>query len=324
VEKAERLTLIMRIRDALNQQFDEDVELALQTFEIPGGSPWDEVKLTVGERLTRAGDDAVLGLGQYLQVVENKVPMAEGEVASPAQAGSDPAPLFLFGSHISAERKFVGDVRERLGSYGITLFVAHDSIPMDADWEPDIVKALNACQAAVVFLHSGIYDSFYCQQELGWLLGRGVPIARLLAPESPKGLLGKVQGAPIISKTADDTGDFIAQWCQSGKQQVLWSHLATSLVQALRHSPDYATTDLLWPRLTEISELTPSQLELLMEAVESNSQVYDPTYRRLGRGYRRVITDRAAEWDRAGQFTDRIAKVRAASGAVPRLVDEDD
>jgi hypothetical protein len=84
-------------------------------------------------------------------------------------------PLFIFGSHLAAQRALVGAVGEQLSRYGIELFVAHDSIDHDALWQAEIEKALDRADAGLVFLHDGFSESAWCDQEVDGSWGGTCP-----------------------------------------------------------------------------------------------------------------------------------------------------
>lgn len=77
----------------------------------------------------------------------------------------------MFGSHLSEHTVLVGAVRDQLLRYGIELFVAHDTIEHDKLWQDEIEKALDRAHAGLVFVHQGLRESAWCDQEIGWLQG---------------------------------------------------------------------------------------------------------------------------------------------------------
>jgi hypothetical protein len=304
VDKGERIRLIQSCRDALEMLPSDDEELVLDTFAI-GSRPRDQ--WGTGPSLTtwlneKASDAELISLGQHLGVLDNgPVAMSERDV--------EPGPLFIFASHLSTSRRFLGEVEERLKRYRVKMFVAHDSIPMDADWSKEIVDALNGCHAGAVFLHPGFHQSYYCQQECGWMLGRGIPVARLVLGESPRALLGNRQGKDLNGKGADEVGDAIMDWATD--KPALASHVAASLSEALQHSVSYKHTDEIWARLSQMDAIPARALRRILFAAEYNHQVFGTGIGGYaGTPYRQAIAVQAATWDVEGRFTDRISQLR--------------
>lgn len=324
MDKSTRIRLIQQVRDALSGMGWEDIDLLLEEFGF-GTYPEmaNDVSLT-GWLQSQGTDDDLVALGRHLAVplVEDA---AEGVAdATTVATGGEPGRLLLFGSHLSTERVFVGKVEVALRNYGITLFVAHDSIPVDADWQPEIAEALRRCNAGVVFLHKGIHDRYYCMQEVGWLLGRDVPIARLLFDEPPQGLLGSKQGITARGRSAMDVAGIVLDYV-AGKPE-LQPQLATSLVHAMKQSPSFRTTDTVWAKLQDFRDLTLQQATVLVEAAEDQDQVY-----RAGVGgwgganYRGVIADFVAKQPEAAPLAERIARLHRHkdSGLNIELADAD-
>lgn len=308
MDKGTRVRVIQRVRTALTEMSWEDRDLILSTFELGAlpENPYGDGPTLTEWLNSEASEEQLHALAQHLEVLDN-----EAQPTADTSSTETPEALFIFASHLSAYRKFLGDVASDLKGFHVDMFVAHDSIPMDAPWEHEIVEALNRCHAGAAFLHPGLHDSFYCMQEVGWMLGRGVPIARLMLGETPRGLLGKLQGRPLVDRKAQEVAAALLDWAASHPS--LAAHLAESLTLALEDSRSFNLTDRIWERLKEIPELTQTQLERVLHAAESNSQVYGANEGGWnGRAYRDVIADRAQGWDRDGALTGRITVLRGS------------
>ncbi len=260
-------------------------------------------------------------LGQHLEVLNN----TSGHTVEPSQQ-VEPEPLFIFATHLSAHRRLLGEVKEELGRYGIRVFVAHDTIEMDAPWQKEIVDALNGCHSGAAFIHPDLHGSYYCMQEIGWMLGRGIPIARLMFGEAPKGLLGEIQGKELQNRPVNEIAATIMDWAPAHPSLV--PNLAASLSDALDQSPSFKHTDLIWSRLTTIDVLSTEQIRRVVHAGETNGQVFRAGvggYR--GDAYRTVVGIRALEWGAEGELAKRAAVLKAndAPGYIvsPDDVDED-
>lgn len=288
----------------------DDTNMILEVYGF-GAMPEGPDGFTLVQWLQNGSDAELHALGNHLDVP------AAAEVAEEAPGLLPPQALVIFGSHLSAHRAFVGDVETAMDAYGVRLFVAHDSIPIDAEWEPEIASALQTCHAGAAFLHQGIHDSYYCMQEVGWLLGRAVPIARLIFTEAPRGLLGSRQGINAQSMDAEAVAEAIVDHALTKPE--LLPMLGTSLVRAMGSSTFFKQTDRVWMRLRTISDLTEAQCAVLSEAAERNSQVYDAHVGGWsGKPYRRAIADFLDKQPQAAALAERIQAMRkqAESGLV--------
>jgi TIR domain len=184
-------------------------------------------------------------------------------------------PLVLFASHLSTHRDLVGAVGNALSHLGITLFVAHDSIEPDLEWQQEIERFLSTCHAGVAFLWPGFTESMWCDQEIGWLLGRGVPCFALkFQGQDPYGLLGKKQAKSVPDfMTADQVAEAIISWLETKPQ--LATHFQASLVEALKVSANFRTTDQIWAGLQNAEGMQPAQVAGLLVAIRDNDQVFN-------------------------------------------------
>jgi len=186
-------------------------------------------------------------------------------------------PLLLFASHLAKSKSLLGSVGDQLAIWGIDLFVAHTSIEPDSEWQYEIEKALNHCHAGVVFLEPGFGASLWCDQEVGWILGRSLPCYALkFDGQDPYGPLGKKQAYSVgHDMTATGIAQVILAWVLS--KPSLRPMLNESLVIGLGRSPNFHTTDQMWDILKTVRGLDPSQTKRLLEALQGNNQVYRAT-----------------------------------------------
>jgi TIR domain len=272
LDKKTRLRLAFQILDRFNDRdLDWDLEstnLVLRTYGLSVLSrDFDGPSLhnIIGD----ATDQQLLDLAEYFSLETPKDAAPKSQVATVGAA----RPLVVFGSHLSEHKVLVGAVRTELLKYGIELFVAHDTIEHDTLWQDEIEKALDLADAGLVFVHSKLRDSPWCDQEIGWLQGRHVPVMALRFDGTPYGFFAKHQAQPVPMNAtptaiAEMTVDRIASKAE------LTSGFAASLVSAMASSPNFATTDAIWKRLRELSFLDADLCSKLLEATKTNTQIH--------------------------------------------------
>lgn len=316
MEPGPRIKLIQGVRDKLQSSSFDDEALVLEEFGIGVREPYnlDGDMFTITEWLRQADENRVIALARHLGVSEDNGNTQNAEEDVSALPDNEPAPLFIFASHLAREREFVGDVAKVLGQYGVELFVAHDSIQMDADWQPEIAGALSRCHAGVAFVHKGFKESAYCQQEVGWLLGRQVPMARYISGESPAALLSQKQGKPIHGLDAVEVAAEILEYVR--RKPELHGSFTSSLSHALLDSPNFRATNHIWAVLPDDWPLTPKQAETLVLAAETQDQVY-------WAGYRERIANRLAEEPGAAHLSERLTTLRRNAGGTAAIRDRD-
>jgi hypothetical protein len=164
-------------------------------------------------------------------------------------------------------------VKDYLQRFGIELFVAHDSIDEGELWQQQIEEALDRADIGVVFIHQGLGESAWCDQEIGWLQGRKVPIISLGFDHMPYGFFAKQQALKIFGGA---TPAQIAEMVISriAMRPELTLGFAASLVSAMDKSNTFAATNDIWLHLKTMTVLDADLCSQLLEATKTNTQIY--------------------------------------------------
>jgi hypothetical protein len=139
------------------------------------------------------------------------VASAAGSEVQPTTDASDPLDIWppdrirLFFSHTSGHRSFVGDVARVMKYWPFACFVAHDEIEPSLAWQEVIESALKTCDALIAFITSDFRKSAWCDQEVGWALGRGLVMIPVRLPDDPHGFAGSIQAVP--GELTEDPGE---------------------------------------------------------------------------------------------------------------------
>lgn len=274
----EKLALVRSISAALAEQELADVNLLLHAVgldDLPYNA-WhdDRWEPTHADRT-----NAVLGTIRDLPRASID-DLSEGvrqlfDATVDIRMQDEPEPLRLFASHLATQKSIVGAVGDELGRWGIELFVAHDSIEPDLEWQSEIERSLKTCHGGVIFLMPGFGESKWCDQEVGWLLGREVPCYALkFQGQDPYGPLGKKQAFTVHDgTTAQDLAAEVVSWVATKPE--LTMNVNGSLVEALKNSRSYSRTDKVWAKLYAARDLTTKQVAGLLTAIRDNDQVYN-------------------------------------------------
>src|ERR1700752_1963309 len=105
-----------------------------------------------------------------------------------------PGHLRMFVSHRDTHKSSARDLADALDAYGISTFVAHDTIEPMATWQREIEKALETMEVMLAFVTDDFHDSVWTNQEVGYALGKGVPIIPIkFEHKDPVGFIGPKQ-----------------------------------------------------------------------------------------------------------------------------------
>ncbi|MDD5450922.1 MAG: toll/interleukin-1 receptor domain-containing protein [Desulfovibrionales bacterium] len=181
--------------------------------------------------------------------------------------------LKLFVTHLAAHRKFSADLQEALWAYGISAFVAHNDIEPTQEWQTEIETALATCDALVALLHPDFHESNWTDQEIGFGMGRGVPVFSIRFGQDPYGFIGRFQAFDGTGKSAAIVARELFDTYRKNKQtQAL---MAEALVSLFEQSNTFAAAKEHLSYLEELETWKPSFTSRLKAALRSNSQISD-------------------------------------------------
>lgn len=272
ISPSDRVARIHFLREELSDRGFIDADLLTYEFGLGtlDGNAWSFTDPTeyLTTHLRHGGDNDLIALADYLGYATNHAP----SVALCADARVTSQPLVIFASHSSIHKILVENVAQELQWFGIQLFVAHRDIAVDAAWHDAILTNLASADAGLAFLHSEFKDSDWCDQEVGWLLGRDVPVFSVRIDISPYGPLNKRQAIAGYGLEASAVAAKVVQSIENRSE--LHAGLASSLVQGMAESPSYFRTDKIWAVLRKRSDLDEKQCRDLLEALGTNNQIF--------------------------------------------------
>lgn len=267
----ERLRLLIDAGDRLAQRDAAESRVIVRLF---GFTPWEPDQWTPADKgwwmdCLSSSEGDLPGLVTFLRD-ENAMPEA-----SPASWAAQPLTLFL--SHLYEHRAFVARVQRVLESCGASSFVAHNDIPSGKLWRDELRGGLRSCSALVAFLHAGFRASQWCDQEVGWALGRDVPVIPVRpagSSEPHNGFMDEVQH--VVLKIDDE-------WFAARKiLEALVTDTRTrksalrSAAEALANSSSYDSSRWAWGLIEPYeSEVESDTLRRLEFAARTNNQVSD-------------------------------------------------
>ncbi|MCM2286555.1 MAG: TIR domain-containing protein [Desulfobacula sp.] len=119
--------------------------------------------------------------------------------------------LKLFVSHLSSNKVRMSAMKASLAKWGISAFIAHEDIEPSRKWMDEVETGLETMEVMVAVVEPGFRDSEWCDQEVGFALGRKIDIIPLRAGLDPYGFFGKFQGIQIKGKYPEDVSNEITQ-----------------------------------------------------------------------------------------------------------------
>jgi len=278
LKQGERIRLIRESAQVLLKNRFEDAQLILDQFGIrvydpdDGYGNYDLSGYYIG-RVKTANDVELSELHMYLTGLD-----AESRESNVSDEPWESLSVKLFISHKYEDREFVGLVKYYLEKYDINAFVAHDDIEPNELWRTVIKSALSSCDSLVALMHPDFHSSQWCDQEVGWALGRNIPVAairRQSDQRTPDGFLEERQDISIGSGQSRPEAHiawkiFMLILNDSRTHEKGQRALAEAMVKSF----SFDNTRALWPLIEQEPRWESDQLRRMEYAVSTNSQVY--------------------------------------------------
>lgn len=179
--------------------------------------------------------------------------------------------LRLFLSHVSVYKVRIEELKSVLSRYGISAFVAHEDIEPNREWQNEIELALDSMHALCALLTPEFHGSDWTDQEVGFALGRGVPVISVRLGLDPYGFIGKNQGlGGKLDSTAPLASSILGILMREDRTK---SIMCDALVGALVRATSFATAKQVATALLAVKGLSLGQLGRLKTAARENLQV---------------------------------------------------
>lgn len=272
LSRTERFHVMSQVIDGLGSDtwtFDKTnllfATFGIETMEQGWNGP------SIAELISTAPDGELIELASVVLRVE------PADVASDVSAFSDsgswkPGYVRLFISHSSEHAAFVTEIADELGVLGIHGFVAHETMTWSKPWQAQIEQALGSMHAFVVLVHPEVNSSFWCQEEIGWALGRRVPRFAVRIGANPVGFLGADQWPNGVDRSAKEVAAMIAEWLVESAE--LGSIMLDGLFAGLASAGNYFDAEAAAKRIAALGSLSDEQFAALDTIWWSNNQLY--------------------------------------------------
>jgi hypothetical protein len=261
-----RITLIKEIVQRLSVEEWPLVDVTLRQFSLPWSDVWNGTKEAyIAAQIENGADEVLENLARHLGFTF--------DAATP-----DIAPAFwrkgyfrLFISHLAEFRVNAAELQEHLTALGVSAFVAHNDIAPTTEWQNEIETALATADALLALLHPGFHASKWTDQEVGYAMGRNLPVFSVRLGEDPYGFIGRFQAFQGNSKPAaalaQEVFDVLVKHKQTRRQ------MAEALLQRVEDSDTFAQAKANVAHLEKATYWQSSFAQRLLLAVKSNGQL---------------------------------------------------
>ena len=265
---SKRITLLTEISSRLQMEEWSLIDLTLSQFGMPITDEWQggNKNTYVIEMSKGANDNVLIELAQHVGFLFEEVP----------KPGIDP-PFWrkrmfrLFITHLSLEKILAAQLQEALLAYGISGFVAHNDIEPTLEWQTQIETALATADSLVALLHPAFHASNWTDQEIGFAMGRGLPVFAVRFGQDPYGFIGRFQGFVGGGKAPDVLACELFDAYRKNKQSQ--KRMSEVLLNLFEDSISFVAAKARIGYLEQLEVWDSSFLPRLEAAAEANSQI---------------------------------------------------
>jgi nucleoside 2-deoxyribosyltransferase len=263
---SQRVLIMKELAKRLGAEEYPLIDVTLKQFSLPWSDRWEDSKEAyVLSMIEDASDQSLTDLALHV-----------GYEFAPAASRVDP-PFWrkgmfrLFISHLATHRDSAASLQEALLLYGISGFVAHNDIEPTSEWQTQIETALATCDAMVAFLNEGFHESNWTDQEIGFAMGRGIPVFSVRFNQDPYGFIGRFQAFNGNGKSSEDLARELFNSYRKNKQTE--RRMAEVLVSLFEESYSFANAKTNMGYLEELEVWEPSFSTRVRSATKDNSQI---------------------------------------------------
>jgi hypothetical protein len=177
----------------------------------------------------------------------------------------------LFITHLAAHRQFAAELQGHLQGSGISSFVAHNDIEPTREWQNEIETALSTCDALAALLHPDFHKSNWTDQEIGYAMGRGVPVVTVRFGQDPYGFVGRFQAFNGNSKPSAAIAAELFDAFRAGKETQ--KRMSNVIVDMFVESGSFKEAKTYMRYLEELTAWDSAFATRIRSAVKHNGQV---------------------------------------------------
>lgn len=270
--KSQRVSIIEKLAEHLDDKDYTTIDMTLSQFSFPTTDAWSGTKMGyIIEMIGGSDDEDLIELAEHYGIEGAGFNNSEKAIMEPAcwEEGK----LRVFISHLSAEKKQASAIKDYLSGFGLTGFVAHSDIQPTAEWQAEIENALATCELLVALIHPKFIESQWCDQEIGYALGRGIPVFTVRCGADPYGFVSRFQAFNGNDKTVPEISNELFQAALVHKK--LSSRMASVLVDMFVNSGSYAVAKSRIGYLENLKVWDQSYSTRILKAADENGQIRD-------------------------------------------------
>jgi hypothetical protein len=139
------------------------------------------------------------------------------------------------------------------------------------EWQGEIELALRSMHALVALVTPDFRESNWTDQEIGWALGRGLPVIPVRLGADPYGFAGKVQAVAGDLTSPAILAESLVEVLRRNRNT--HGEIRRAFVSAFEEAKSFAMAKALCAHIVEIDDFTDEEIDRIKKACLENDQV---------------------------------------------------
>ena len=111
--------------------------------------------------------------------------------------------ISVFLSYSHKDREIAGEIKRRLEAHGLEVFLAHEDIQPNVEWQDEILRRLKICDIFIPIVSQNFKESNWTDQETGIAVGDDKLIISTSIDLAPYGFIGRKQALKLNESIPD-------------------------------------------------------------------------------------------------------------------------
>jgi hypothetical protein len=188
-----------------------------------------------------------------------------------------PGQIRIFVSHRDTHKAGAHALADALQQFGISCFVAHDTIEPTKDWQREIEKALDTMEIFLALVTPDFHDRVWTDQEVGIAKARNVPMISIKLGAVPRGFIAEKQAIQGVEGHPERSAHAIYKVIRDNIKQ--GGRMQGALITAFCETPDFAEAQIRFDLMNKLVEkLSETELQQIKDAFEKNEKLHNAFY----------------------------------------------
>lgn len=178
-----------------------------------------------------------------------------------------------FLSHSDMDKVIAGNIKEKLGKYGINVFLAHTDLEGGTEWESKLFAEIQNCDLFLILLTENYHGGRFTDQETGIALSFPKPILPICIDSTrPYGFMSRYQGLVCKPDFPQNNIDKIVKRCKALTRSE--PSIIDMLIKRLHNAHSFSEAHSIARMIEEHNEFTSEQIFDLANAYVENLEVH--------------------------------------------------